>query len=54
MPSLQVNRLLFLDDFVGLSDSKQGLQDTIDVVHAYSKKYTAKMNFVISTMRMVI
>ena len=38
LPSLQLNGLLFADDFVGLGDSKQGLQDMINVVHAYSKK----------------
>ena len=35
LPSLQLNGLLFADDFVGLSDSKEGLQDIINVVHAY-------------------
>ena len=38
LSSLQLNGLLFVGDFVGLSDSKQGLQDMINVVHAYSKK----------------
>ena len=38
LPSLQLKGLLFADDFVGLSDSKEGLQDMINVVHAYSKK----------------
>ena len=36
LPSLQLNGLLFADDFVGLSDSKEGLQDMINVVHARS------------------
>ena len=36
LPSLQLNGLLFADDFVGLSDSKEGLQNMINVVHAYS------------------
>ena len=39
LPSLQLNGLLFADDFVGLSDSKEGLQDMINIVHAYSKKW---------------
>ena len=41
LSSLQLNGLLLADDFVGLSDSKQGLQDMkhVDVVHAYSKKW---------------
>ena len=32
-PSLQLNSLLFADDFVGLhvSDSKEGLQDMLNV-----------------------
>ena len=34
LPSLQLNSLLFADDFVGLCDSKEGLQDMINVVHA--------------------
>ena len=34
LPSLQLNGLLFTDDFVGLSDSKEGLQDMINIVHA--------------------
>ena len=47
LPSLQLNDLLFADDFVGLSDSKEGLQDMINVVHAYSKKwrFEAKKTF---------
>ena len=31
LPSLQLNGLLFADDFVGLSDSKEGLQNMINV-----------------------
>ena len=37
LPSLQLNCLLFIVDFVGLSDSKQCLQDMINGVYAYSK-----------------
>ena len=44
LPSLQLNDLLFADDFVGLSDSKEGLQDMINVVHAYSKKWRFEAN----------
>ena len=44
LPSLQLNGLLFADDFVGLSDSKEGLQDMINVVHAYSKKWRFEAN----------
>ena len=32
------------DDFVGLSDSEQGLQALIDVVYAYSKKWRFEAN----------
>ena len=35
LPSLELNGLLFVDDFVGLSNSEQGLQALIDVVYAY-------------------
>ena len=38
LPSLELNGLLFADDFVGFSNSEQGLQALIDVVYAYSKK----------------
>ena len=31
LPSLQLNGLLFADDFVGLSDSKEGLHNMINV-----------------------
>ena len=44
LPSLQLNSLLFADDFVGLSDSKEGLQDMINVVHANSKKWHFEAN----------
>ena len=44
LPSLQLNGLLFANDFVGLSDSKEGLQDMINVVHAYSKKWRFEAN----------
>ena len=44
LPSLEFNGLLFADDFVGLSDSEQGLQALIDVVYAYSKKWRFEAN----------
>ena len=37
---------MFADDFVGLSDLKQGLQDMINVVHAYSKKWCFEANVI--------
>ena len=39
LPSLELNGLLFVDDFVGLSNSEQGLQALTEVVYAYSKKW---------------
>ena len=44
LPSLEFNSLLFADDFVGLSDSEQGLQALIDFVYAYSKKWHFEAN----------
>ena len=45
MTSLKFNGLLFADDFVGLSDRKEGLQDMMNVVHAYSKRWRFEANF---------
>ena len=45
LPSLQLNSLLFANDFVGLSDSKVGLQDMINIIHAYSKKWRFEASF---------
>ena len=40
LPSLELNGLLFADDFVGLSNSEQGLQALIDVyVYTCRKKW---------------
>ena len=44
LPSLQLNCLLFAVDFVGLGDSKQGLQDMINGVHPYSNKWHFEAN----------
>ena len=44
LPSLQLNGLLFADEFVGLSDSKELFQDMINVFHAYSKKWHFEAN----------
>ena len=44
LPSLQLKGFLFAEDFVGLSDSKEGLQDMINVVNAYSKKWRFEAN----------
>ena len=34
--------MLFADDFVGVSDSKESLQKLIDVVHGYCNKWRLK------------
>ena len=34
----RVGGMLFADDFVGVSDSRESLQKLIDVVHGYCKK----------------
>ena len=36
--------LLFADDFIGVSESKDQLQTLIDVVHAYCRKWRLKAN----------
>ena len=38
--------MLFADDFVGVSDSNESLQNLIDVVHSYGSKWSlrASMN----------
>ena len=33
-----VGRMLFADDFVGISDSKESLQELLDVVYSYCSK----------------
>ena len=40
----KVGGMLFTDDFVGVSDSKEGLQKLIDVVHRYCNKWSLKAN----------
>ena len=42
LSSLKLIGLLFVDDFVGLSDLKQGLQDMI--VHEHSKEWCFEAN----------
>ena len=36
--------MLFADDFVGVSDSKESPQKLIDVVHGYCNKWRLKAN----------
>ena len=36
--------MLFADDFVGVSESKEGLQKLVDVVHRYCSKWSSKAN----------
>ena len=40
----RLGRLLFADDFVGVSQSKEQLQRLIDVVNAYCCKWRLKAN----------
>ena len=40
----RVGGMLFADDFVGVSDSRESLQKLIDVVHGYRNKWRLKAN----------
>ena len=40
----KIGGMLFVDDFVGVSDSKESLQKLIDVVHGYCNKWRLKAN----------
>ena len=40
----KVGGMLFADDFVGVSGSKEGLQNLISVVHGYCNKWRLKAN----------
>ena len=40
----RVGRMLFTDDFVGVSGSKEGLQKLISAVHGYCNKCRLKSN----------
>ena len=40
----RVGEMLFADDFVGVSDSRESLQKLIDVVYRYCKKWRLKAN----------
>ena len=40
----RVGGMLFADDFVGVSDSRESLQKLIDVVHGYCNKWRLKAN----------
>ena len=40
----KIGGILFADDFVGVSDSKESLQKLIDVVHRYCNKWRLKAN----------
>ena len=42
--SKKIGGMLFADDFVGVSDSKESLQKRIDVVHGYCNKWRLKAN----------
>ena len=36
--------MLFADDFVGISDSKESLQKLIDIVYSYCSKWRLRAN----------
>ena len=40
----KIGRLLFADDFVGVTESEGKLQELINVVHAYCRKWRLKAN----------
>ena len=42
--------MLFADDFVGVSESREQLQRVIDVVHSYCRKWRLKANVSKSTV----
>ena len=46
----KVGGMLFADDFVGVSGSKEGLQKLISVVHGYCNKWRLKANVRKSTV----
>ena len=42
--------MLFADDFVGVSDSKESLQKLIDVVYSYCSKWRLRANVIKSAV----
>ena len=42
--------MLFADDFVGISDSKESLQKLLDVVYSYCSKWRLRANVSKSTV----
>ena len=40
----RISGLLFADDFVGVSDSKENLQKLIDVVHGFCNRWRLRAN----------
>ena len=45
-----VGGMLFADDFVGVSDSKESLQKLIDVVYSYCSKWRLRANVIKSAV----
>ena len=41
-----IGGMLFADDFVGVSDSKESLQKLIDVVYSYCSKWRLRANVI--------
>ena len=42
--------MLFADDFVGVSDSKESLQKLIDIVYSYCSKWRLRANVIKSAV----
>ena len=42
--------MLFADDFIGVSDSKESLQKLIDVVYSYRSKWRLRTNVIKSAV----
>ena len=42
----KIGEMLFADDFVDVSDSKESLQKLIDVVHGYCNKWRLKAKYI--------
>ena len=45
-----IGGMLFVDDFIGVSDSKESLQKLIDVVYRYCSKWSLRANVIKSAV----
>ena len=48
-----VGGMLFADDFVGISDSKESLQKLLDVVYSYCSKWRLQANVSMSAVKVI-